>query len=232
MQRIGLLIAALLIATPIHAGENEVKVPFLFTDDQKAPQSDLNKIIAPSDALRKHPYLTGPMTRLEYMLTQMERRLNENGAIASAQNILNGAFERVIGVFGAREDAEVEGFARYRDDTGKVIVGYNVTNIGRPREPMRKTCEYLLGRLKRKIPQENIGYLLHNSTLGVLAHKKYDGYTPMLRLLATNIVHKVSLTSESDKGDTVHNFQCQREKRGGKIAYSKFSFSLPNEGKK
>ena len=228
MQRIGLLIAALMIATPIHADENPVKVPFLFTEDQRAPQVDLYKNITRSDALRNHPFLTEPMTRLEYMLIQMERRLNGKIQLSSIKFMLKKNFERVKGPL--RDLLSVEGFARYSDDNGKVLVAYEVRWVGRPRIPMRKSCEAILSEMEWTVPQENLGPILYNEILGVLAHTKNDvTYAPMLSLLAANIVHRVSITSitdESDnKGDMIHIFHCQREIRGGEIVYQKFSSS-------
>jgi hypothetical protein len=233
MQRVGLLIMALIISTPIHADENPVKVPFLFTEDQNAPQVDLNKNITRSDALRNHLYLTGPITRLDYMLIQMERRLNREFILSSIKTMLKKNFERVKKSYGSMD---VEGFARYSDDLGKVIVGYVVQEVGRARKPMRKTCEALLLEMEWTVPQENRGFSFQR-VLGVLEHtNNYATYMPMFNLLAENIVYKASITSWTSKSDAkgkiIHTFQCQREKLGGKIVYSKMSFSVGGKRRK
>jgi hypothetical protein len=78
-----LLIAlVLLLPAAARASDDKVEVPFLFTDDQAAPQADPSQSIKPTDVLRTDAYLNAPMTRLEYMLTRMEMRLNNETTVA------------------------------------------------------------------------------------------------------------------------------------------------------
>lgn len=104
---------------------NVVEVPFLFTEDQAEPQSDLSKAIPPSDALRTDPYLNAPMTRLEYFLTRMETTLNDETQIGATRQLLREGFDRSQVL-----PDSIRGFARYTEALGRVVVGYNIGGMG------------------------------------------------------------------------------------------------------
>ena len=41
------------------------------------------------------------------------------------------------------------------------IVGYRIDHLGRPKGPMRTTCDALLSKLQLDAPQANLGFLWH-----------------------------------------------------------------------
>jgi hypothetical protein len=219
-----LLIAlVLLLPAAARASDDKVEVPFLFTDDQAAPQADPSQSIKPTDVLRTDAYLNAPMTRLEYMLTRMEMRLNNETTVAVIKGELGTRFEPAW-----RQRESIEGFAGYSDRTGRVFVGYRIEGVGRPRSPMREACEWILTRLVGSmLPFESQGYTLHNTLLGVLSQKDEPlVYTPMLAKLANQFVHRVSISSHTEEGKVHHTLACQRTAKDGPITYQKFSFRL------
>jgi len=199
-----------------------VDVPFLFSDDQSIPQADLSQGIQPSNSLRNDSYLNAPMTRLEYFLIRMETRLNEVGAVAVIKDELEKRFERIH----PRVERKVQGYARYSEDIGRIVVGYEIDDLGRPRAPMRDACHDVLKHLELTLPQEHVGFILHNTVLGVLAHKDYTNYSSMLATLASHFVHRTKLVSTSYEQRTQHIFSCQRTAKDGLVTYDRASLRL------
>jgi hypothetical protein len=218
-----LVAVVLLLPAAAHASGNEVKVPFLFTDDQAVPQTDLAKDMTPSDVLRTDAFLKAPMTRLEYMLTRMETALNSETTVAALKDVMRERFERPRRPL---NEESVRGFAGYSDRSGRVLVGYAIEGMGRPRRPMRDACQEVLNWVGRKLPHENMLYLLHNTLLGVLGQKDHHAYTPMLGKLAAQFVHRVHISSETEEGKVHHTIACQRTRKDGPVSYDKFSFRL------
>jgi hypothetical protein len=217
------LALVLLLPTGIHSqSRNKVEMPFLFTDDQTAPQSDLADI-KPSDVLRTDAYLNGPMTRLEYFLSQMEVALNDELSISGVKHRLAERFEPGRPPFAPER---VRGGARYSQLSGKIMVAYTIEGLGRPRSPMRDACKEILKLLEHTVRQDNLGFSLHNTLLGVLAHTDYPAYTPMLQKVASQIVHRVAITSSTEEGNVHHTFACQRVSKDAPITYEKFSYKL------
>jgi hypothetical protein len=120
----------------------------------------------------------------------------------------------------------VRGFALYSEDKGRILLGYEIDHLGRPRVPMRDACHDILKQMEFSLPQQNVGFTLHNSVLGVLAHKEHAGYSKMLDVLASHFVHRVRLTATSYEQGTVHMFACQKAAKDAPITYEKGSFTL------
>jgi hypothetical protein len=214
------LCSLLVSAATTNAGT--VAVPFLFSDDQSVPQADLSQSVKSSNALRNDPYLNGPVTRLEYFLIHMETRLNQENAVAIIKDELEKRFERIH----PRRERTVRGYARYIEDNGRILLGYDIDELGRPRAPMRDVCHEILKQMDFTLPQEHVGYLLHNTVLGVLAHKDHAAYSQMLDMLAAHFVHRVRLTSTSYEQRTLHMFACQRAAKDAAITYERASLNL------
>jgi hypothetical protein len=219
----GLLL--LLLTTSSLALEDHVKVPFLFSEDEKLAQTELREAIPRSSVLPADQFLNAPMTRLEYMLTRLEAQLNRESWTSIMRDQLAAAFEPSR--MKAHEvPISITGFARYSREFGRILVGYEISGLGRPRKPMRTTCDELLDELKRMVPQRNIGFLYHNTALGVLAQEDVSKYTPALETLAKSVVHRVKLESKTEDLRVVHGLGCQRAGEGAPVLYQRFSFKL------
>lgn len=223
-----LVVAAFIIIGSVSAGSAEEhleKVPFLFSADEKVRSSELSEEISRSDALRTDAYLSAPMTRLEYILTKIEARLNEQTGRSIFLESVENSFEKSRDL-GGFVDPEIEGRASFYKLAGKVMISYSISELGRPRRAMKETCDESLSNLKSMFPYKLIGYLYHNTLLGVLWQEKDASYyAPVLQKLAENFVLRVSLTSQSEKGQVMHFLACQQEK-DGETVYQKWSFRL------
>jgi hypothetical protein len=217
------VVGVVLLFAATASAADKVEVPFLFTEDQAVAPSDLQRNLGSSDALRSDPYLTTPLNRLEYMLTRLETRLNDELTITIIKKQLRERFEAGRPPF---DEQKVEGFVRYSDEQGKIIAGYNVEHLGRPRIPMRTACDKLLDTVSWALPQELLGFLYHNTALGVLQQKSFDQYTTPLQKLASNVVHRVTISSmtETQNDNVHHGLRCQRVAKDSRILYDKFSF--------
>jgi hypothetical protein len=202
------------------AGDSNVA--FLFSEDETLEQTELTTAIPTSNALQREPYLNAPMTRLEYMLTRLEASLNEDGG-ASLRDLIADGFQPVSHAY--KISHRITGFARYSNQTGHIIVGYNIQDLGRPKRPMRTTCDVLLSRLSIYAPQANLGFLLHNTVLGVLAQEDNSTYTPVLATFAKHVVQRVTLISQGDDS-VMHVLSCQKVEEDGPIQYHRASRKL------
>ena len=224
----GLVVAAFMMVGSASAQESQVKVPFLFSADEKVPSiAPLSKAISKSDALRTDAYLNAPMTRLEYILTRIEAELNDsNGTnMWGVLDTLKRNFEKERTSRYAL-DPVVKGKAIFYEAFGKVMIAYDISTLGRPRKAMKETCDDLLSLLSFDFPYEPRGAHLHSRLLGVLWQKSdLDYYTPTLQRLAENFVLKVSLQSQTEKGKVNHYLICQKEK-DAETVYRKYSFRL------
>ena len=108
----GLLVLFLTTSNLAHA--DPVKVPFLFSEDEKLDQTEMRAAIPRSSDLQGDPYLNAPMTRLEYMLTQLEARINGEGSKDTIRSLLSDAFESRS----PPSSISIDGFARSTRENG------------------------------------------------------------------------------------------------------------------
>lgn len=203
----------------------DIKVPFLFSDDEKLAQTELQEVIPRSSALQSDPYLNAPITRLEYMLTKLESRLNDETTISLAHRPLTMGFE----INTHETPVSITGFARYDRDIGRVVVGYRIEKLGRPKRPMRTTCDELLFGLQLTAPQANLGFLMHHTVLGVLAQEDFSKYTPIMETVAKSVVHRVIIQSQTEDLGVTHALACQKTEKEAPIQYHRYSFKLSRE---
>ena len=186
------LVAIVLLLSPaVETLAQDIKVPFLFSEDEQLDQTEVTEAIPRSKDLQTDPFLNAPMTRLEYLLTQLESHINNETSLVRRE-VSEGFESDPRETYGAT--VSIAGFAKYARGIGRIMVGYRIEGLGRPKKPMRITCDKLLAGLKHAAPQVADGYSYHNTILGVLAQEDYAAYTPALQKLAKNIVHKVRLT--------------------------------------
>ncbi len=218
------LVAIVLLLSPLMATlAQESKVPFLFHEDENLDQTEVTKAIPRSTDLQSEPFLNSPMTRLEYILTQLESHINNETNLVRRE--VSDGFEP-----DSRKPfsptVSIAGYARYAREVGRIIVEYKIEGLGRPKKPMRITCDKLLAQLKHIAPQAAPDYLYHNTLLGVLAQDDFAAYTPTLQRLAKNIVHKVRLDSRTENGNVMHTLICQRTENDAPVQYEGHSLKL------
>ena len=218
-----LVLAANLCSSMSGAVANErVEVPFLFTEDQALSSTFVVEELTPSRELGENAFLNAPLTRLDYILIEIEDRLNRPSTIANAKTTLRKAFGRVVP---HGSGIEFTGYARFMKESGKVVVSYTARGLGEPKVPMSQTCTELMKYLlSYTIPQKPFGYMYHNTVLGVLAREDHDVYTPVLAVLAKNVVHVIKLQSSINR--SYHYLGCVKEHEGAPVKFYKSSFEL------
>jgi hypothetical protein len=215
-------IVLLFVVAPTAVCEDKVKVPFLFSEDDKLPQANLLESIPHSTAIANDQFLNAPMTHLDYMLMMLENRLNAG----SLKNIVNSKVTAAFEPNRIKSPPGIKGYARYYPAKGRLLVGYSVDDLGPPRKSMRSTCEELLKEMKFDIPQEPMGFFYHNTVLGVLGQKDYSEYDLPLETVAKSVVHRISLVSNAADQKAIYSLSCQRTSGGEPILYERWSSKL------
>lgn len=221
----------LLVFTTPALADKDVKVPFLFNEDEALVQSVLKNVVPRSSALSADPYLNAPFTRLDYLLMMLEAALNKEGNRLNVLQEVEDGFEPMEGFMGKRS-ADITGLARYELANGRIAIMYSVENVGRPLRPMRETCDKILSSLEYIAPKKQLGYLYHNTVLGILAQTDFAEYTPALNTLAKSIVHGVRLKSQTEKMKVNHFLTCLRSGKDTPVHYSRMSFKLKGSRQK
>jgi hypothetical protein len=208
--RVILVVALPLISPAKVTFAQDIKVPFLFTEDQQLEQTELMKGIPKLSELQADQFLNAPMTRLEYMLTKLE------SLISSRTERVRRAVAKGFAPHPKSDEAPltIKSHARYARPFGRVVLAYEITELGRPNRPMRLTCDDVLTLLEETAPQGDFGYLYHNTALGVLFQDDAEKYTPSLTTLAHSFVYFVTLQSHSDDLIASHTLMCQRTSKG------------------
>ena len=221
--RVFLVLALPQMFPAMTAFAQDIKVPFLFTEDQQLDQTELTEAIPRLSDLQADQFLNGPMTRLEYMLTRLESLISNQTEMI--RETMSKGFQPRPRSYGA--SLTIKGYARYARPFGRILLGYEITELGHPKRPMRLTCDGVLSILENTAPQDNFGYLYHHTALGVL-FQDLDGekYTPSLTTLARSFVYKVILETRSDDGLAVHTLICQRTSKGAPVMYERHSFKI------
>jgi hypothetical protein len=229
-RRVGVIhfVVAIVLLFPIlsQAQDGQVRLPFRFTEDQRLPQTDLDNAIPKANNIQTDSYLNAPMTRLEYMLTRLETHLNEEFLMDLMKKELSEFFEPLP----LHRKPMMRGFARYQEETGRILVGYEVDDIGTPKKSMRTACDRMLDYLALEAPQGILWYAWHDKVLGVLEHDRIDKYNPVMETLAKNVVHRVILKSRNaDYGPTRpvlyhHVLYCQKTGESAPTQYERGSF--------
>ena len=152
-----LVVIVLLLSPAVETLAQDIKVPFLFSEDEKLDQTEVTEAIPRSTDLQTDPFLNAPMTRLEYMLTQLESHINNQTSLVRRE-VSEGFESDPREAYGAT--VSIAGYARYAREIGRIMVGYRIEGLGRPKKPMRITCDKLLAGLKHAAPQVADGYFI------------------------------------------------------------------------
>jgi hypothetical protein len=225
--RVFFVVALLLISPTQVTFAQDIEVPFLFTEDQQLEQTKLMEAMPRLDELQADQFLNAPITRLEYMLTRLESLVSSR--TEEVRRVVSKGFEPHPRSGGAL--LAIKSYARYAPEFGRVLLAYEVEELGHPKRPIRLTCDDLLSILEDTAPRSGFGYLYHHTVLGVLYQHDGEKYTPSLTTLARSFVYKVILQSRSDDLIASHTLICQRTSKGAPAKYERFSFKIREYGK-
>ncbi len=242
---LGIVLLSLLLCNVGFAGLLPGPKPsFQFTEDDKIKESKEGESIIDkskkSTDIKNNKYWNSPLTKFDYVLMQFKM-----AADAETEKILKkkkevyfyfDRFERIKKyweLFGRYKDFDVTNSVYFDEDSGKIVVSFNIDGVGKAKEPMSKFCKrFIKYDLMFMPPQKMRGYTYHNRILNELYRgDDYKNYNDYLEKIANNLIYVLSVTSEvptsktkSDKN--VFNMTCWKLNNEENYILRKWSYSL------
>jgi hypothetical protein len=239
------LFILIIIFTPVHALTLE-KAIFPFTVDEQVPESEDNKsfIEKSSKDLINDDYWNSPLTKLDYMLMQFKKSAEKTSSYLLSEEdtrgtVLDSYFEKQMylkrfrSVFGTYKKPTIDNYVYFNEDKGKIIVSFNVSELGKSKKPMKEICsemmELYLGGLYMP-EQKLLGYSYHNNLLKELFRGgEYKDYNKYLEKIANNLVYVLSLTSINQKSmdkrdEEIFNMTCFKTSDQSDTEFRKWSY--------
>lgn len=223
------------------------KAIFPFTIDEQVEdfKENENIISIESKALNSDKYWNTALTRLDYILFQLKKIADENQkklikVHSDGSSLLGSYFERYENlkkfqdILGKYVKPEVKNNIYFDEKKGKILVWFQIDNVGKPKKPMKEACAkildlYIIGGLG--MPDQKIsGYTYHNTILNELFRGgDYDDYTEHLKKIANNIVYALGITSNisnslEKRDEDILNMTCFKLSNNDEIDYRKWSF--------
>lgn len=217
------VVVLLFIWTSVLASDDgKVVVPFLFTEDQQVKSSNFEDSIKKSVELKKNTVLNAPLTRLEYILMRLGTNLNDSDHTALVLSRYKEFFERypLLDL-----EPKLEGTASYDSKSGKIVVSYELTQVGRPKKSLKSICQGLIAELEVVAPQQPLGFFYQNTAFGILIHDNPEQWAQLSKMIGNNIIQIGTIGSSPEK-EVRHSFSCMKERAKAELIYSKSSFDL------
>jgi len=212
---LGIVVLGLIACTISFAGITEKKEapPFAFTADDKVKDFKENELIIKekSSDIKTDEYWNKPLTKLDYVLMQFKKNadettkniLKDKGGIYRYFDKLEHAkkYRSVTGQYG---EYEVSNAVHFDEKSGKILVSFNITGLGKPKEPMSEICKKIMKYdLMFMPPQKMRGYTFHNRILNeIYRGDSYKNYNNHLEKIANNLVYVLSLSSRIATSET------------------------------
>ena len=182
----------------------QVEVPFLFTEDEELESislfpTDKSKTTVEdkylkdkSKAILNDKFLNEPLTKLDFILMQMNEKMDE---------IIKTVKEdfKYLQYFEKKEkwihtdvmEFTVDGAVTFVRDLGKIEVSLTIENMGKPRIPMKQICEHIMQftHIGIYFPQRKRGFYYHNKYLNELNRRDgFQNYEASLEKIANNVI--------------------------------------------
>jgi len=242
---LGIVVLGLLFFNNLLAEEKPI-FPFT-TDDQIKTFDDGGEEIIKnkSDELIFDEYWNKPLTKLDYYLLQLKDKADEVSndiklIHSDGSGYLIEYFEKIENLkkyqslFGKYVDFDVSNKVYYLEDLGKIVIGFEINDVGKAKKPMKELCKNLLEKdlIRRGMPDQSFSSPVYYR---MLLNQLYRGgdkktYNNQLKKIANNIVYRVSITSKVstslEKMDyDMFNVSCYKLSSKDKIIYRKWSFA-------
>lgn len=211
----GIIVPILLLFNVSYAGITQKKEApsFAFTADDKVKNFEENETIIKDNStdIKTDKYWNKPLTKLDYALMQFKKTADETTKkIIKDKEGIYRYFNRLEhpkkyrDVTGKYGDYDVSNAVYFDEKTGKIIVSFNITDLGKPKEPMSEICKKIMKYdLMFMPPQKMRGYTYHNRILKeIYRGDDYKNYTKHLEKIANNLVYILSLTSNIATSET------------------------------
>ena len=127
------LVAIVLLLSPaVETLAQDIRIPFLFSEDEQLDQTEVTEAIPRSKDLQTDPFLNAPMTRLEYLLTQLESHINNKTSLVRSEVSEGFESDSRKAAYGAT--VSIAGVARYARGIGRHHGGIPNRRAGSPEE--------------------------------------------------------------------------------------------------
>jgi hypothetical protein len=197
-----------------------------------------------SNELIKDEYWNTPLTKLDYYLLQLKEKAHEVSKEiklihSDGSGYLIEYFEKIENLkkyqrlFGKYVDFEVSSDVYYLEDRGKIVIGFEIRDVGKAKKPMKELCKNLLEKdlFRRGMPDPSFSNPIYYR---MLLNQLYRGgerktYENQLKKIANNIVYQVNITSKVstslEKSDyNLFSVNCYKLNDKDEIIYRKWSF--------
>jgi hypothetical protein len=200
---------------------------FLFPEDNGAipyGRDQFNKTARRGPALAADPWLSAPLTRLDYVLISIDQKLKADlGPVVSAE--MERRFEPKPG---GGMPGTVELFARYQADFDRLTLNA-VILAGKPKQPMTDFCKWVGLQMLALFPQEPRSTWGH--LLGVLVRERDPPdaaatgiFLEMPRKLADSTLVIVQVLSSYKVNDRFEMFDLTCRKQGKDQDFELFKY--------
>lgn len=232
-------LSAFLIVTaicPLYAADTPNASPsFLFSEDARVGQTteQFTSSFEAKSLIREDKWLNAPLTRLDYVLLNIQARLT-NYLSGVVQDSIKEDFEPTnsFGEMSLVVAPAVEFSARYVEDTGRLVLLARVDNLGKPRKPMKDFCETVLGYMRAFYPlrQNLVGQYWQDGALGLLIRGDPKKYSEAANTLSASALYLINMSASYlvDGKNTLFRFGCRQQSAGGPISFYKLSMSFPS----
>jgi hypothetical protein len=227
--------AAALSLTASSFGQYKIRGPvdFLFSEDNK-PSPTREEFMAgmqPKSMLREDHWLNEPLTRLDYVLINIQAHLTKN-ASNKADELMREYFEPSPS---KSQTPSAEFTASYDEKTERLRLGATVTGVGKPKKPIKEFCRSLQVYMGQQYPLQPIGDAWSNNALGLLRRRDGDlpEYTDAATKLRESAVYIVVVTSSYnvEDGTAIYTLACRQQGDGQELEYYKTSSVLVGDKK-
>jgi hypothetical protein len=228
LRRGAIVLAALVYGQIALAQTPDSSLEFLFSDDNKVPTFAkqeppvAKKALIPDDA-----WLKAPATHLDLVLMNIQTDLNATDSRQMASE--SKEFFEPKEVSYARIGPAFRYQVRYPASTGRLFIALLVDDLGKPKMPMKRYCDYLLTSFRMQFPKDGAFYerLWSGRAFGTMLQDDSFDYEVVAQKLAASAVFLVRLNSVYKVGEKhgYFGFTC-RQQEIGQIEYFKYSGML------
>jgi hypothetical protein len=217
-----ILLILLLFTTPSFSEELE----FLFSTDQNIKSEDIKEKVSTEKDISGDSWFSSPPTRLELLTYTLDQHFKKE--IERKWEYLSKEVDKYFEKNKISVTEDVSAFFQKEQDV--FIVKVEISDLGKPKKPMKDFCDYLLDHFS--LFHAAGGYSLQNTILRSFIFGSYDDpeILRIVNLLRNNLVFLVTLQSNygNEKNGLprdyyyFHGWKFTQEKE---IHYSKWSYS-------
>ena len=221
----------------------EDKPIFQFDIDEEVQNLEQTEVVIKnkSSTLNKDKYWYTKLTKLDYYLIQLKERANkiseEFSNVENGYGFLLNYFEKIDRLpeyHESFEDTErflVSNNVYYDESKGKIIIEFQIDNVGKAKKPMKQLCKLLIdqGLGIKDMKDKRVSSPIHYEPLfrNLYRGKDKEELDKHVKKVADNMVYSVKIISKISTSMTgnykIYNISCYKLNAYDKIIYRKWS---------